>query len=966
MSRVATVMAQEAAGAAAAALASDVSVVAAQPIADVKEFEAVQRAATLAQGGDTDAALAVLRGELAEAPAEALSTGYGAVIEAYVAQDRTDDALNLLTQLLQKSGASSVTMAAQETLLQVVVQAQQYSKTVELLRVACGAGAAPSDAVFNSAVDAAVRARAYSEAWDILELLLASRRRADKYFVSILTKSLESFNDRRCVRRGIALVDRFIGQQKEDVDEIVFNSLLNVLGQVGDMPKLQATLDKMHEYGVSPSAVTYGTVVKAYGRSRDIDSVLKVWQEMRNRCLGVNPVTCGCVLDACVKCGHLSTAMTIFQEMRCQGLHKNTVLYATLIKGLAKVRDLASAVQLYHEMRVENVPCNLVTFNSLMDVCVRCGDLSTAAYFLQDMMSMGIEPDLITFSTLIKGYSHTGEVQKAMALKNELKQRGLKCDEIMYNSLIDGCAKAGKIQDGLYVFQDMLQSYVDPSNITFSILVKLHFEAGQVAEAFQLVEDMAGRYRCPPTRIVYTVLFRCCAQHAGAALARGCDLLRELANRKGGKLVDQAMVSAMIFGCLRFGELDMAVSIVRDVAAGNGRRGGAYAGGHAGASAASCNVPPDCLRTVAQALGHADESRGRELVEYLRKKGMTGAHVHQLTAAIEEGVQCRSTGRQPQAVAGEGHSAKYYDEYSRWQIWQSQQPPISSPTAAATATAYPPAYGVAQWQPYGVGMEQYQRQPQYQQQQPYMQVHGHLQAQHPFMGHLQAQHPSMAGYYSAQPAGLQLPYPGTSASLAPGIADPITQQILANAQLNATVAAIAAASSSAAAAAMAPPFAPPLQLPASPASVLPPGMDMVSAVLSMPSSPIAGQLSAIPASPTGPLSYSPPVVATPLSPTSPAPPAPPASWQQQEYMSPIDALKLSVKDTNINYSPEQKGTNNRRRAPKDSETRKPYNAKENGVSVGRYIAKENSEFEAQQQTTARRNRGGRAPGIHAM
>ena len=227
-----------------------------------------------------------------------------------------------------------------------------------------------------------------------------------------MTKSLESSTDKRGVRRGISLVEAFIDQQKEDVDEIVFNSLLNVLGQTGDMVKLQQTLNKMNDYGVAPSAVTFGTVVKAYGRARDTESVIKVWHQMRSRCLGINPVTCGCVLDACVKCNSLDKAMAIFQEMRMQGMHKNTVLYATLIKGLAKMRDLQGAMNLYHEMRMEQVPCNLVTFNSLMDVCVRCSDLQTAAYFLQDMMQMGIEPDLITFSTLIKGYSQIGQVQE--------------------------------------------------------------------------------------------------------------------------------------------------------------------------------------------------------------------------------------------------------------------------------------------------------------------------------------------------------------------------------------------------------------------------------------------------------------------------------------------------------------------------------------------------------------------------
>jgi pentatricopeptide repeat protein len=423
------------------------------------------------------------------------------------------------------------------------------------------------------------------------------------------------------------------------------------------MLKLQQTLDKMHEYNVAPSAVTYGTVVKAYGRARDIDAVLKVWNDMRTRCLGVNPVTCGCVLDACVKCGHLDKAMAIFQEMRLQGLHKNTVLYATLIKGLAKVRDLAGAVHLYQEMRMESVPCNLVTFNSLMDVCVRCGDLHMAALFLQDMMAMGIDPDLITFSTLIKGYSHTGEVHKALALSKELKSRGLKCDEIMYNSLIDGCAKANKLQEGLMVFEDMLQSRVAPSNITFSILVKLEFEAGRIAEAFRLVDEMASRYRCVPSRIVYTVLLRCCGNQGGPALARGAAMLTELASKRNSKLPDQGMVSAVIAGCIQHNDFELALGVVKEFAAAGGARRGSTG-----------LVPLDCLRTLFEALGAHDQSRGHELLELLRRRSLPSAQIAQMQTALADG-RSRSggnTGNGGAAAMQQTMAQTNMEGYAQW------------------------------------------------------------------------------------------------------------------------------------------------------------------------------------------------------------------------------------------------------------------------------------------------------------
>mmetsp|Transcript_92090 Transcript_92090/g.219328 ORF Transcript_92090/g.219328 Transcript_92090/m.219328 type:complete len:839 (+) Transcript_92090:35-2551(+) len=630
--------------------------------------EALHIAESLARDGELDEAAAVIRKECREAAPSELAAVRHLVIEGYIRKDRCEAACCFaLEEIKERTSAEGLRSESLELLLHALHQGQLYSRAVELLQSMCQPGVrAPSDQVFNSMLDATVRTRSWSEAWEVLDLLLKCGRKADKYFVSILTKSLESSNDRRWVRRGISLVEKFIEQQREDVDEIVFNSLLNVLGQNGDMAKLQQTLNKMNEYAVAPSAVTYGTVVKAYGRARDTESVLRVWNQMRNRCLGINPVTCGCVLDACVKCNSLDKAMAIFEEMRLQGMHKNTVLYATLIKGLAKIRDLPTAMQLYRDMRVEGVPCNLVTFNSLMDVCVRCGDLQTAAVFLQDMMQMQIEPDLITFSTLIKGYSRIGEVHKALALSRELKARGLKCDEIMYNGLIDGCAKARRLQDGLDVFEDMLRSRVQPSHITFSILVKLYFEAGQVEEAFRLVEEMQPKYRCLHWRTVYTALLRCTCQTGRPALAHAAQLLTDLASSKNSKLPDQVMVSSLLTACVQHGDLESMARLVREFATGSRR---------------NCAVGLDNLKHCFEALGGANEALGHELLEYLRERSFPSGHVAMLEASLAAGKdhpgwsQVRTGSHQASdQLQGSGMTAQYSGQH--YAVSEMQQFPV--------------------------------------------------------------------------------------------------------------------------------------------------------------------------------------------------------------------------------------------------------------------------------------------------
>eukprot|EP00929_Paragymnodinium_shiwhaense_P001542 TRINITY_DN101778_c0_g1_i1.p1 TRINITY_DN101778_c0_g1~~TRINITY_DN101778_c0_g1_i1.p1 ORF type:complete len:833 (-),score=192.42 TRINITY_DN101778_c0_g1_i1:166-2664(-) len=610
-------------------------------------------AMTATLNGEYERAAELLRS--GSVPGDKKANAWQSVIDSCLSKDMLDSALAVAFELVHVPVDSSVFSSSNlDALLRALQQSQSPAgRSIDLVRQCVAAGVHPGDSAMNTLLDNTVRTRAYNEAWEVLELILTCGSKTDKYFVSILTKSLESTSDRRQVRRGITLVDRFIDQQRDDVDEIVFNSLLNVLGQIGDMQKMQMTLEKMRNFRVAPSAVTYGTIVKAYGRNKDIESVLKVWEEMRHRNLGVNPVTCGCVLDACVKCGFLEKALEIFQEMRAQGLHKNTVLYATLIKGLAKTRDLAAAVKLYQEMRKEKVPCNLVVFNSLMDVCVRAGDLHTAALFLQDMMSMGIEPDLITFSTLIKGYSHTGEVHKAMALKQELKSRGLKCDEIMYNSLIDGCAKGRLPQEGLAVFHDMMQSGVQPSNITFSILLKLYFDCGQVDEGFQMVEEMATKYRCPPSRVAYSVLFRLCGQRDLTSLTKGVALIRDISNRRGGsKVLDADMIAALATGLAQRGDATAAADLLFDYCCSR--------------KYVSLGLSR-CARIVFDNLSLGDQGLCHDLVDLLKKRGAPASFLSQLGADLKADTGARRpaplpastvTGNQSLSIGLEKHTAR--------------------------------------------------------------------------------------------------------------------------------------------------------------------------------------------------------------------------------------------------------------------------------------------------------------------
>ncbi|CAE7470913.1 unnamed protein product [Symbiodinium sp. CCMP2456] len=346
-----------------------------------------------------------------------------------------------------------------------------------------------------NALEEVMRRRGVDEAWDALEQMHADGKTTDKYTVSrMLMKTVgdgQAHLDPTRAYRGIALVERFIEMQPEDVDEVLFNALLDTCCRLKDLKRLESCVSWMRQLRVKPSPITLGILVKTYGQAGDLEKVLAAWDEMEEQRGLANSVTYGCMLDACVKCGNLQKAVEVFRGMRATGKHRNTILYTTMIKGYGLHKELENALELFHEMREEGVPYNTITYNSILEACVKCGDIVSAENILEQMVQteMEIVPDLISYSTVLKGYCQNGELLKALCMFDDMKERRLRSDELVYNTLMEGCVKADDWKAGCGLFAEMVSCGLRPSAITASILSRLFQRVGH-EDADERVTDL--------------------------------------------------------------------------------------------------------------------------------------------------------------------------------------------------------------------------------------------------------------------------------------------------------------------------------------------------------------------------------------------------------------------------------------------------------------------------------------------
>merc|ERR1719460_2226122 len=398
--------------------------------------------------------------------------------------------------------------------------------------------------------------------WGLVSDMDAQGMRPNSVTCSIILKSLAGHSAPQDIRRAMELIDRM----SEDMDEVLFASVIEACVRIGQLDLLSQKLQQYASKGglAGLSAPTYGSMIKAYGRARDIERVRELWGEMRRRCVKPTSITLGCMVDALVCNGLPEEAQLLVREIAEDSSTReilNTVVYSTLLKGFAQARQPERVHAVYEEMLDGGISCNTVSYNTMIDANARTGNMAKAQELFNSMQEHRIAPDVITYSTLVKGYCQAGDIDMGFQVLKDMNQSGRHDpDEILYNSLLDGCAKQHRVDDALNLLEDMHKHNVRPSNFTLSILVKLLGRSRRLNQAFSMVEETCKRFDLQANVHVYTCLIYACFQNRqmGRALELHDSMITE-----AGVEPDERTYAVLARGCLQAGSIEKAANVVR-------------------------------------------------------------------------------------------------------------------------------------------------------------------------------------------------------------------------------------------------------------------------------------------------------------------------------------------------------------------------------------------------------------------
>merc|ERR1719247_1226324 len=507
---------------------------------------------------DLEGAMQVFR-KLQASGVQLTALAYNALLDACVQCGKVNVALQHFKEM---KDLGLVDVVSYNTLLKAYLKQGQILKARKLLSEMAESDIQANQVTYNEMLNALVTTKDRKEMWALVREMNAIGMKPNSVTCSIILKSLTAHSATDDVRQAMSLIDNL----QEDMDEVLFASVIEACVRIGQLDLLSQKLQQYAAKGglAGLTAPTYGSMIKAYGRARDIERVRELWAEMRRRDVRPTSITLGCMVDALVCNSQPEEALRLVEEVRDNVSMReilNTVIYSTLLKGFAQAKQPEKVQQVFEDMQADGIACNTVSYNTMIDANARTGRMARCDELFKDMQAVGVQPDIITFSTLVKGYCMDGDIDKGFAVLKDMTSRGKhEPDEILYNSLLDGCAKQHRVDDALGLIESMAKHHVRPSNFTLSILVKLLGRARRLNQAFTTVEDMCKRFDLQANIHVYTCLIYACFQNR--QLPRALKLHDSMITEAGVE-PDAKTYAVLARGCVTNGSLDKAANVVR-------------------------------------------------------------------------------------------------------------------------------------------------------------------------------------------------------------------------------------------------------------------------------------------------------------------------------------------------------------------------------------------------------------------
>ena len=217
------------------------------------------------------------------------------LVDACIEMGQVERAIQFIEEILSGKRFSPIKPdeVTFNTLLKGCCKAKLLYRSYDLFQAMKRHGLHPNQVTFNTLIEVYVRCGKQDHAWSLLAEMKQMHVKPDNYTLSSLIKSIKPHRDwwnqngpkTTCsqdphVHRVLELVDKMYKRPQDfgdQPDEILYNCLLDMCVRYKDTQTAIKIFEKMSLHNVSPSSVTYGILIKAFGLMNKLDRAFQMF-----------------------------------------------------------------------------------------------------------------------------------------------------------------------------------------------------------------------------------------------------------------------------------------------------------------------------------------------------------------------------------------------------------------------------------------------------------------------------------------------------------------------------------------------------------------------------------------------------------------------------------------------------------------------------------------------------------------
>ncbi|XP_024523852.1 uncharacterized protein LOC9641190 [Selaginella moellendorffii] len=342
---------------------------------------------------------------------------------------------------------------------------------------------------------------------------------------------------------------------------IVYNSIVQAYCQAGNMETVEALLAQMEEEGFQGNLGLYTTVLNGFAEIRDEEKCLSFFHRLKACGLSPTAATYGCIVKLFTKqAGNMAKALDILEEMDKHGVSPNKMIYAMIMDGYARGGDFTAAFKVWEDMVSAGLKPDIVIYNILVHAFCKAGRMDKALGVLENIEANRLLPTIETYTSILDGYVKGGNIQKALEVFDRIKTAGLRPGVVSYNSLLSGLAKARQMENARLMLNEMLANGVVPNERSYTALTEGYARAGDVEKAFGMFQRMK-KENLAIDIVAYGALLKACCK--SGAMQRAAEVFQQITD--AGLKHNRITYCTMLDGWARKGELSKARDLLNDM-----------------------------------------------------------------------------------------------------------------------------------------------------------------------------------------------------------------------------------------------------------------------------------------------------------------------------------------------------------------------------------------------------------------